>query len=759
MDRSGDDTAGRGPEGAAPGRVSAALARRVVRFRHLVVAFWLGGATVAMLLPPSLAGARGLGIGSLIPLEAEAIETEIRSLELFRFPVLGRTAVVQRDPDGLSIEAQARVFQRALRLNRGVLEDVRGIAGALPITNSLGLFPGSRETGTTAITYLFFRPETGVGTRVGLAERLAERYVNGPGDALVGVTGPVPARNAQANLIHDSLPTVEVATVVLIAGIVGVTFRSVGAPVLTLIAAGLAYVISLPLVAWTGRILRISIPEEVDPVIVVLLLGIVTDYSIFFLTGARDRLARGDRPAQAAERTAARFLPIILTAGVAIAAGCAALLVARLAFLRAFGPGLAITVLVGMLVSVTFVPAAMALAGPATFWPRSPARASRHGTVGRERAQTSRSWTAGVARFTTDRRGGTVVLLVSVAVLGVASLELRRADLGFSLIGGLPATAPVSRAADAAARGFPSGILSPTVLVIEGREIGDRSRSLERLQSLIRRQRGVAAVVGPAQLPLVENLGLIVSPNGDAVRYVVILDVPPLSGAGVERLQGLRERMPDLLLAAGVPDARASFAGDTALIQETIERTVDDLGRIAVVTLVLDLVLLALFLRSLVAPIYLLATSVLALLATLGLTVAFFQGFLGGPGITYYVPIAAAVLLVSLGSDYNIFIAGRIWDEARRRDLREAIGVGAGEATEAITIAGITLAASFALLAIVPLVPFRELAFAMSTGILVDSFLVRTFLVPSLVSLAGRVSEWPGRTFFRPVRGPTGGVA
>jgi putative drug exporter of the RND superfamily len=109
------------------------------------------------------------------------------------------------------------------------------------------------------------------------------------------------------------------------------------------------------------------------------------------------------------------------------------------------------------------------------------------------------------------------------------------------------------------------------------------------------------------------------------------------------------------------------------------------------------------------------------------------------------VPFAAAVLLVSLGSDYNVFLAGRIWDEARKRPLAEAVAVAGARAATPITIAGLVLAASFALLALVPVRPFRELAFAMATGLIIDTFLVRTLLVPALILLVGERGGWPGR--------------
>jgi RND superfamily putative drug exporter len=153
-----------------------------------------------------------------------------------------------------------------------------------------------------------------------------------------------------------------------------------------------------------------------------------------------------------------------------------------------------------------------------------------------------------------------------------------------------------------------------------------------------------------------------------------------------------------------------------------------------------------------VAPLYLVGSSVLALAASLGLTVYVFQDLLGYGELTYYVPFVAAVLLAALGSDYNVFLTGRIWQEARRRPLREAVAVGGARAASAITVAGIVLALSFALLALVPVRPFRELAFFMSVGLLIDAFLVRTLLVPSLIALVGPVSGWPGGQLRRRAR-------
>jgi RND superfamily putative drug exporter len=143
--------------------------------------------------------------------------------------------------------------------------------------------------------------------------------------------------------------------------------------------------------------------------------------------------------------------------------------------------------------------------------------------------------------------------------------------------------------------------------------------------------------------------------------------------------------------------------------------------------------------------VYLLAASLLAVLGTLGLTVLICEATFGSPDLVYFLPFAAGVLLVSLGSDYNVYVVGRIWEELRVRPLRAAIAVAVPRASKAISVAGIALALSFAALAIVPLDAFRELGFMMSVGVLLETFLVRTLLIPALISVFGRTSTWPGR--------------
>ncbi len=230
--------------------------------------------------------------------------------------------------------------------------------------------------------------------------------------------------------------------------------------------------------------------------------------------------------------------------------------------------------------------------------------------------------------------------------------------------------------------------------------------------------------------------------NGDAARFAVVERTDPLGPVAVGRIRNLERALPSLARAAGLSGARFEVGGETALTAEAIDASTSDMRRIAVAVVLVTLVLLGVFLRALFAPVYLLAASVLALAATLGVTVWIFQDALGYAGLVYFVPFAAGVLLVSLGSDYNIFVVGRIVQEARRMPVRDAVAVAAPRASRAITTAGLALAASFAVLAVIPLDQFRELAVAMALGVIIDAFIVRSLLVPALVALFGSAGKW-----------------
>jgi RND superfamily putative drug exporter len=238
---------------------------------------------------------------------------------------------------------------------------------------------------------------------------------------------------------------------------------------------------------------------------------------------------------------------------------------------------------------------------------------------------------------------------------------------------------------------------------------------------------------------------ILVSRDGAAGRYLVVLDDPALGGTAIDTVDRLGDRLPELLIRSGLSDVTAGLAGDTATASYIVQQTEEDLLRIAVAALAANLLMLIVFLRAVVAAVYLLAASMLSLAASLGLTTLLFNGINPGAGLTFYVPFAAAVLLLAFGSDYNIFAVGSIWEEARHKPLPAAIASVMPGAIRAMVTAGLALAASFGLLAVVALVPFRQLAFVMAVGIMLDVLVVRALLMPALLTVVGRVSAWPSK--------------
>jgi RND superfamily putative drug exporter len=701
----------------------------VVKLRWFVVLGWAAGLLAAAVwLPATVPNA---DLGGFAPPNSRAIATETASAKAFGFPVLSRTMLVQRDEQGLSPAAKQRAVERAVAVAQRKAGDVGPVVGVVPVINAQGAFPSSSEEGTTALSYVFFKPGTTFGDEVAAASRFGRQQVNQPDDHLVGVTGTVPAQIAQSKILYGHLLLLEGATLAVVIGIVALKFRSVVAPLVALLTAAASYFVAVRVTNYAGGFVKGGVPDELKPLVLALVLGIVTDYAIFYLSSMRTGLGDGLDRLEAAKASAAQTSRIVLVAGIAVAAGSAAMLVARSPFFRAFGPVLSLSVLSAVVVSVTLLPALLAILGRVLFWPTRP-----HGSGVPVLARVA-------ARVITVRvvalvLGGACV--VGLAALGTSADRLR---LGVSFVAALPADSEPHAAADAAASGFAPGIVAPTELLLQGPAVGSDRDKLTRLGRELEKQPGVAGVVSPSALPEEVVRGALVTRSGDAARLLVILDHDPLGATAIHDLDRLESTMPTLLKQVGLDDARYGLAGDTAVAGELVDATSSDLRRIAVAVLLVNLVLLLVFLRAVVAPVLLLACSVLALAAALGCLTLVFQGVLGHEGVAFYVPFAASVLLLSLGSDYNIYGVGHVWTRANHTTLRKAIAERVPETSGAITAAGITLAASFGMLALVPLRQFRELAFVMGLGVLIDALVVRSVLVPALLTLLGGFSAWP----------------
>jgi putative drug exporter of the RND superfamily len=717
-----------------------------------IIALWIAATVAAAAFLPDFGSDSGFGLVQLVPTNTPASRAQATEQRLFGSSLADSQAlVVEHGSSTLPASTLVKIGQQAQAVDGSRLTPAspRRPDFALPLVNVPGLVSATRRPATTAVTFLFFPSTAQSGDISAGAQRYADAAPRLPGTA-IGVTGPVPAQISEGNLIENALLLLELVTVVVIAVLVGVIFRSPVAPVVPLAGAGIAYLVTRHVLGWGADVLGLQIPSQLSPIMIVLILGVVTDYSVFTLTGMRARLAEGERRTRASRNTSSRVVPLVIAAALTVAAGTVALIGADLDFFHAVGPGMAVAVIIAGLVSISFVPALVGVLGRVAFWPSLP----------RRNAQPSRSVNEGaarraVARLISRRWAAGVAGVICAAALLVAATGLVHARLGTNVVSGPPASSEPRQAADAAAAGFGPGIVGPTTLILQAPGIAGQRASLARVEQGITRSPGVEAVIGPNRLPLNLGASLFATSDNNAVRLFVVFRDDPYDAAAIAAFTALQRQVAVALPGAGLRGATVSWSGATPTSADAVAATDTDIWRVALLASMLMSLVLMLYFRAVLAPLLLIASSALGLAASLGVFVDVFQGPLGYPDVTFFVPVTAGVLLVSLGADYSVFVMGRIWEEARGRDMAGAVEAALPRASRAVSIAAVTLAASFAVLALVPVQPFREFAFIMGVGVVIDAFVVRSFLLPALLVLTGRRAFWPHRISRGPIsRGP-----
>ena len=694
----------------------------------MIVPAWIAAAVWASLSLPSIFGSEASELGSLLPRNSKAIEVEEQAIQTFGLPVLSRTMVVAHEAGNFSLEQGNAAADFIGRVDEA--PDYEAKLRAVPLLDAPGLLE-SKRLGSTLVVYLYVDPELPENLQSEAIDDFAAELQEATKAETVHVTGAVPASRAETHIANDNLLWVTAATILLVVSILAFYFRAVGIPLLGLGTVAIAYQVTDHVLGWASQRYSISIPREVDPVIVALLFGILTDYLVFFASDYRRHLQEGLSSCEAVREVTTELLPVILTAALMIAGATLTLLLSGVRFLSAFGPGMAVAVIVGAAVALTFIPAMLAIFGRILLWPSSP-DPETSGTHPQERGPRGR-----LVGFAAHHPA--IVAIACLSVLLAAASGLRKLEIGNPIITGLPSSTDVRQGYDLAQENLGPGVVGPTMLVLEEPGIGERQQQLASLQLALGRHDGVSGVIGPViEAGASRPYGVLVSRNGNAARYVLVLSADPDGAEGTQILSSLEEDMPEMLEENGLSAAQVGMTGDTSIASELNADTWTAFERVAPAALLVLLVLLWVLLRSRTAPLYLVGVSVLTVAAALGLTVYLFQDLLDYGELAFFVPIATAILLLALGADYNVFLVSRIWSEAERQDLRPAIRTAGSRAARAIMVAGMILALSFAAVALIPIDAFRELAFAMFVGLLLDTLLARTLLIPALVSLFGR---------------------
>ena len=509
-------------------------------------------------------------------------------------------------------------------------------------------------------------------------------------------------------------------------------YRSVLLPFLIILGSVFALGLACAVVYALAERDAVRVDGQVQGILSILVIGAATDYALLLAARFREELAvRGDRFG-AAVAAARRSFGAITASAATVALGLLALLASDLTNNRALGPVGAIGIGCAVLATLTFLPASLALLGRTAYWPSrpKPPEESGEGTgVWRRVARTVNG---------RPRRTWAVTALV-LAVLAAFSPSLSSKGVPLDEI--FVNDAPSVAAQTTLGAHFPGGSGNPAVIIADaGRtaEVTAAARSTDGVASA-----GAVSASGRpgAGKPLVVD---------GRVRIDATLTAAADSDAAKDTVERLRTRV------HAVSGADALVGGYTAQQYDTQQTAARDRTVIVPIVLAVILLILMLLLRSLLVPVLLVATVGLNFLATLGVSALVFQHLLGFSGTDASVPLYGFVFLVALGVDYNIFLMSRVREEALVHGNRQGVLRGLTTTGGVITSAGVVLAATFAALMVIPLAFLVQIAFIVAFGVLLDTLVVRSLLVPALMIDIGPRAWWPSALARR---NPDGGGA
>jgi RND superfamily putative drug exporter len=502
--------------------------------------------------------------------------------------------------------------------------------------------------------------------------------------------------------------TLLLATAIVVAVLLLITYRSPWLWLVPLVVVGLGEQLTTKLVALVAPHVGIVVDPSSAGITSVLVFGAATDYALLLIARYRDRLrtdeSRFDAMTVALRRTAEPILASAATVTLALLT----LLLAHQENLRGLGFSGAIGIVVAMLTGLFVLPAAMVVFGRGLFWPFTP----HVGDAPRE----GRFWGrigAGVARRPVLVGAGAVVVL---AALAAGSVGL---SVGLSSTEQFRVKPEAVLGQETLASAFPAGQGAPAAIVTN-------PASVPAVVAAVTAVPGVAAVTPGVA-------------SSTTAQVDVILTADPGSQESYDTVRAVRAAV------AGVPGADAVVGGDVATRLDTSDAALRDAKVIIPLVLLLVFSVLVLLLRSLLAPVLLVATVLGTFFAALGASWLVFQHVLGYPALDTGVLLLSFLFLVALGVDYNIFLATRAREEALVGETRAGMLTALRATGGVITSAGILLAAVFAVLGVLPLIALAQIGIIVCIGVLLDTLLVRTVLVPALAFILGERFWWPSR--------------
>ena len=708
--------------GPGAGGVTDRHSRSGVRLRRwlvpaLLVVAWLAVGAVAGPYAGQLSEVQQNDSATFLPADAES--TRVQAMQEAFDPTDAVPAVIvyefgqplaQAGQSGPSAEA-------AMGAVAADVQKLKAISGVQP--DVVGPVPSKDGQAITVIANIVVQQETEQGAEVAaIRAALADSAARELG-AQIYVTGPA---GFLADLVDafgaiDGMLLLVALVVVLV--ILLIVYRSPVLPFLVLLTALFALSAASLVIYVLADNGVITLNGQAQGILFILVIGASTDYSLLLVSRFREELRRTEYAVDAMGRTLRGTWEAIVASAGTVALSVMTLLLSELNVNRGLGPVAAIGVGFAMIATLTFLPAVLVMLGRRAYWPARP-----RVDMADPQSQVSGFW-ARVAGLV-DRRTR-LVLLASLALLAglAAFLPTFKAD-------GVPTSdlfmtqVESTQGQDALARHFPAGSGSATIVI-------GPAEDLEAMTKVVSGNSGVASVVPVTAGPGANAEPIVVDGN---VQLQATLADPADSIEAEHTVEQLRTE-----LDAVSPDALVG--GTTAIALDTNNATQHDLRVIIPAVLLVTFLVLVALLRALVAPLLLIGTVVLSFAAALGLAAIVFYRIMDLPGADASVPLYAFVFLAALGVDYNIFLMTRAREETLKFGNRAGILRSLAVTGGVITSAGLVLAATFSALAILPLLFLFQIAFIVATGVLLDTVVVRSLVVPASVVLIGPRTWWP----------------
>ncbi len=572
---------------------------------------------------------------------------------------------------------------------------------------------------------------TDESTRTTMLERIHETIEDAPANLEIYPTGETAIFSDYNEAITETVDRTLIVTIALVVILLLVIYRSPVSPFIPLVVVTIAYLIARGMVAWLGEAEVFSVSGTAGMLLIVVMYGAGTDYCLFLINRFRDELAHNSDSRKSVRLAVKNVSEVISSSAGTVMAGFLAMTTAQLGLFNTTGPTLAIGVAVGLLAGLTLTPAFLGLLGQRAFWPGK-ATVRQTGALYRRTSQL-------VSSQPVLTIGVIVLIMLPFAVYGSGQ------QASYDTLADLPEDIDSVVGFRLLEDHLGAGNLQPLTAVTEldeNTDVASVTRDLQGIEGVALVRSATQPLGMPADSPEMEQslAGLAasyVNPETNAARFEIVLVDNPFSLEAMDTTERIRETLSDIPGEDGV-------IGTTAVQADLRDTLAEDMQMTIILVLVGIFIVLLLMLRSVVAPLYLIGTILLSYGTTMGITRLASDALWGTSNLTWWVPFFMFVFLVALGIDYSIFLFGRIKEEVGKHGIQEGIHHAVEATGSVITSAGIIVAGTFGAMMGGSILGLAQIGFAVSIGILIDTFVVRTILDPALATFFGKWTWWPG---------------